>query len=62
MAPNLPAFRGHDAIAAFFTAFLATGSVDIALTSTNVTQPSADVVWHPPSPPGTRTRPSRRRS
>src|SRR5437879_13524129 len=36
MAPNLPAFRGRDAIAAFFTAFLATGSVDLALTSTNV--------------------------
>ena len=43
MAPNLPAFRGHDAIAAFFAAFLATGSVDLALTSTNVTQPSSDV-------------------
>jgi len=43
MAPNLPAFRGRDAIAAFFTAFLATGSVDLALTSTNVTQPSGDV-------------------
>jgi uncharacterized protein (TIGR02246 family) len=43
MAPNLPAFRGRDAIRAFWTAFLATGSVDVALTSTNVTQPSSDV-------------------
>src|SRR5437588_7115629 len=42
MAPNLPAFRGHDAIAAFFAAFLATVSVVLALTSTNVTQPSSD--------------------
>jgi uncharacterized protein (TIGR02246 family) len=42
MAPNLPAFRGHEAIRAFWTAFLATGSVDVALTSTNVTQPSSD--------------------
>jgi len=43
MAPNYPAFRGRDAIRAFWTGFLATGSVDVALTSTNVTQPSADV-------------------
>jgi len=43
MAPNLPAFRGRAAITAFWTAFLATGSVDVALTSTNVTQPSSDV-------------------
>jgi uncharacterized protein (TIGR02246 family) len=43
MTPNLPAFRGHDAILAFWTGFLASGSVDLALTSTNVTQPSADV-------------------
>lgn len=43
MAPNLPAFRGREAIRAFWTAFLATGSVDVALTSTNVTQPSSDV-------------------
>jgi uncharacterized protein (TIGR02246 family) len=43
MAPNLPAFRGRDAIRAFWTAFLATGSVDVALTSTNVTQPSSGV-------------------
>ncbi|HEX3578684.1 MAG TPA: DUF4440 domain-containing protein [Thermoanaerobaculia bacterium] len=42
MAPNMPAFRGREAIRAFWTAFLATGSVDVALTSTNVTQPSAD--------------------
>jgi uncharacterized protein (TIGR02246 family) len=42
MAPNLPAFRGRDAIRAFWTAFLATGSVDVALTITNVTQPSSD--------------------
>src|SRR5438067_6036567 len=43
MAPNLPAFRGHDAILAFFTSLLAAGSVDLSLTSTNVTQPSGDV-------------------
>jgi uncharacterized protein (TIGR02246 family) len=43
MAPNLAAFRGHAAIRAFWTAFLATGAVDVALTSTNVTQPSNDV-------------------
>jgi uncharacterized protein (TIGR02246 family) len=43
MAPNLPAVHGHDAIAAFWTAFLATGAVDVALTTTNVTQPSSDV-------------------
>lgn len=43
MAPNVPAFRGREAIRAFWTAFLATGSVDLALTSTNVTQPSSDV-------------------
>jgi len=42
MAPNMPAFRGRDAIRAFWTAFLATGSVDVALTGTNVTQPSSD--------------------
>jgi uncharacterized protein (TIGR02246 family) len=43
MAPNLPAFRGRVAIRAFWTAFLATGTVDLALTSTTVTQPSSDV-------------------
>jgi uncharacterized protein (TIGR02246 family) len=43
MAPNLPAFRGRDAILQFWTGFLASGAVDLALTSTNVTQPSADV-------------------
>jgi uncharacterized protein (TIGR02246 family) len=43
MAPNVPAFRGREAIRAFWAAFLATGSVDLALTSTNVTQPSSDV-------------------
>jgi uncharacterized protein (TIGR02246 family) len=43
MAPNVPAFRGREAIRAFWTAFLATGSVDLALTSTTVTQPSSDV-------------------
>jgi len=43
MAPNVPAFRGRDAISAFWTAFLASGAVDLALTSTNVTQPSSDV-------------------
>jgi uncharacterized protein (TIGR02246 family) len=42
MAPNMLAFRGRDAIRAFWTAFLATGSIDVALTSTNVTQPSSD--------------------
>ena len=42
MAPNLPAFRGRDAILQFWTGFLASGAVDLALTSTNVTQPSAD--------------------
>jgi uncharacterized protein (TIGR02246 family) len=43
MAPNMAALRGRDAIRAFWTAFLATGAVDVALTSTNVTQPSSDV-------------------
>jgi len=43
MAPNMAAFRGRDAIRAFWTAFLATGAIDVALTSTNVTQPSSDV-------------------
>jgi uncharacterized protein (TIGR02246 family) len=43
MAPNLPALRGRDAIQQFWTGFLASGSVDLALTSTNVTQPSSDV-------------------
>jgi len=43
MAPNMLAFRGREAIRAFWTAFLANGSVDLALTSTNVTQPSSDV-------------------
>jgi ketosteroid isomerase-like protein len=43
MAPNYPAFRGRDAIQKFWTGFLATGSVDATLTSTNVTQPSSDV-------------------
>ena len=43
MAPNMLAFRGRVAIRAFWTAFLATGTVDLALTSTNVTQPSSDV-------------------
>jgi uncharacterized protein (TIGR02246 family) len=43
MAPNMPALRGRDAIQQFWTGFLATGSVDLALTSTNVTQPSNDV-------------------
>src|SRR3981081_2197034 len=42
MAPNYPAFRGHAAIQQFWTGFLAIGSVDAALTSTNVTQPSSD--------------------
>jgi uncharacterized protein (TIGR02246 family) len=43
MAPNMPALRGRDAIQQFWTGLLATGSVDLALTSTNVTQPSSDV-------------------
>ena len=43
MAANMPAVNGHDALVAFFTAFLATGAVDVALTTTNVTQPSSDV-------------------
>src|SRR6185295_19050151 len=43
MAPNRPEFRGREAIRAFWTAFLAAGSVDVALTSTTVTQPSSDV-------------------
>jgi uncharacterized protein (TIGR02246 family) len=43
MAPNYPAVRGRDAIRAFWTGFLATGAIDVALTSTNVTQPSSDV-------------------
>ena len=43
MAPNMPALRGRDAIQQFWTGFLASGSVDLALTSTNVTQPSSDV-------------------
>ena len=43
MAPNMPALRGRDAIQQFWTGFLASGSVDLALTSTNVTQPASDV-------------------
>jgi len=43
MAPNMPALRGRDAILAFWTGFLASGAVDLALTSTNVTQPSSDL-------------------
>jgi uncharacterized protein (TIGR02246 family) len=43
MAPNMPPLRGRDAIQQFWTGFLASGSVDLALTSTNVTQPSSDV-------------------
>ncbi|HEV7487601.1 MAG TPA: DUF4440 domain-containing protein [Thermoanaerobaculia bacterium] len=43
MAPNMPALRGRDAIQQFWTGFLATGSVDLALTSETVTQPSSDV-------------------
>jgi uncharacterized protein (TIGR02246 family) len=43
MAPNMSALRGRDAIQQFWTGFLASGSVDLALTSTNVTQPSSDV-------------------
>jgi len=43
MAPNMPALRGRDAILQFWTGFLASGAVDLALTSTNVTQPSADL-------------------
>jgi uncharacterized protein (TIGR02246 family) len=43
MAPNMPALRGREAIQQFWTGFLATGSVDLALTSENVTQPSSDV-------------------
>jgi len=42
MAPNMPALRGRDAILQFWTGFLASGVVDLALTSTNVAQPSAD--------------------
>src|SRR4051794_21485344 len=42
MAPNMPALRGRDAILQFWTGFLASGAVDLALTSTNVTQPSGD--------------------
>src|SRR3954453_23172263 len=36
MAPNMLAFRGREAIRAFWTAFLATGTVDLAHTSTSV--------------------------
>jgi uncharacterized protein (TIGR02246 family) len=43
MAPNYPPLRGRNAIQQFWTGFLATGSVDLALTSSNVTQPSSDV-------------------
>lgn len=43
MAPNLPALRGRDAILQFWTGFLASGAVDLALTSSNVTQPSAEI-------------------
>jgi uncharacterized protein (TIGR02246 family) len=43
MAPNMPALRGREAILAFWTGFLASGAVDLALTSSNVMQPSADV-------------------
>ena len=42
MPPNMPALRGRDAILQFWTGFLASGAVDLARTSTNVTQPSAD--------------------
>ena len=42
MAPNMPALHGRDAILQFWTGFLASDAVDLALTSTNVTQPSAD--------------------
>jgi uncharacterized protein (TIGR02246 family) len=42
MAPNFPPFRGRDAILQFWTGFLASGAVDLALTSTSVMQPSAD--------------------
>jgi uncharacterized protein (TIGR02246 family) len=43
MAPNYPALRGRDAIQQFWSGFLASGTVDLALTSTNVMQPSSDV-------------------
>ncbi|HEV7572784.1 MAG TPA: DUF4440 domain-containing protein [Thermoanaerobaculia bacterium] len=43
MAPNYPPMRGRNAIQQFWSGFLATGSVDLALTSSNVTQPSSDV-------------------
>jgi uncharacterized protein (TIGR02246 family) len=43
MAPNYPAFRGRSAIQQFWTGFLASGAVDVALTSTDVIQPSSDV-------------------
>jgi len=43
MAPNMPALRGRDSILAFWTGFLASGAVDLSLTSTNVMQPSNDV-------------------
>jgi ketosteroid isomerase-like protein len=43
MAPNYPALRGRDAIRQFWTGFLASGAVDLALTSTDVTQPSSDL-------------------
>lgn len=43
MAPNMPALRGREAIRQFWVGFLASGAVDLVLTSDNVTQASASV-------------------
>ena len=38
MAPNMPALHGREAIRQFWTGFLATGAIELTLTSDNVTQ------------------------
>jgi uncharacterized protein (TIGR02246 family) len=43
MAPNVPALHGRDAIRAFWTQVLGSGSVDLALTPDHVTQSCSDL-------------------
>ncbi|MDP9360013.1 MAG: SgcJ/EcaC family oxidoreductase [Acidobacteriota bacterium] len=43
MAPNVPALRGRDAVRGFWTQFLASGAVDVALTPNNVMQSCSDM-------------------
>ena len=38
MAPNMPSLHGREALRQFWTGFLTTGAIDLALTSDNVTQ------------------------